>query len=378
MKNKLTLCIAFVVTVNAFAQVLENMSYQAVVRTADTNLVISSPVGIKLSILQGSISGTAFYVETQTPITNANGLVSLQIGDGIPVSGTLSAIDWATGPYFIKTETDPLGGINYTITETRQLLSVPYALHAKTANTGGIIETDPRVPEGTQTGDMQYWNGTVWITVVSGSENQILHFCNGVPTWGECPTDVINPTTGKTWLDRNLGASQLATSKTDPASYGDLYQWGRNRDGHERRNAVLTTELSPTDTPGHAKFILNGTSTPFDWRIGQNDNLWQGVSGINNPCPSGYRVPTDAEWTAERLSWASNDSNGAFASPLKLPVAGYRFLTTGSLDAVGSFGGYWLSTVNGINSRYAAFQNSSASESISSRAYGYSVRCIKD
>jgi len=111
------------------------MSYQAVVRNSNNALVLSSVVGIQVSILQGSVSGTAVYVETQMPSTNANGLVSIEIGEGTIVSGAFSAIDWSNGPYFIKTETDPTGGSNYTITGVSQLLSVPYALHAKTAET---------------------------------------------------------------------------------------------------------------------------------------------------------------------------------------------------------------------------------------------------
>ncbi len=83
-------------------------------------------------------------------------------------------------------------------------------------------------------------------------------------------------------MDRNLGAARVATSSTDASSYGDLYQWGRLTDGHQLRNSDVTTVLSTSDAPGHANFIINAP-TPFDWRSPQNDNLWQGVNGINNP-----------------------------------------------------------------------------------------------
>lgn len=120
----------------AFAQAPQKMSYQSVIRNSSNQLVTSHTVGMRVSILQGSANGSAVYVETQTPATNANGLVTIEIGEGTPVTGTFAGIDWSTGIYYIKTETDPAGGTTYTITGTSQLLSVPYAFFAKT--TAGI------------------------------------------------------------------------------------------------------------------------------------------------------------------------------------------------------------------------------------------------
>ncbi|WP_159476554.1 hypothetical protein [Dyadobacter sp. 3J3] len=117
----------------AYAQAPEKMSYQAVIRDGAGDLVVSHAVGMKVSILQGSVSGTAVFVETHTPGTNANGLVTLSVGTGSVVSGVFASINWANGPYFIKIETDPAGGTSYTISGTSELLSVPYALHAKSA-----------------------------------------------------------------------------------------------------------------------------------------------------------------------------------------------------------------------------------------------------
>ena len=189
--------------------------------------------------------------------------------------------------------------------------------------------------------------------------------------------EVVNPTTGKIWMDRNLGASQVATSSTDAAAYGDLYQWGRAADGHESRTSGTTEILATSDTPGHSDFIIT-SSIPYDWRNPQNDNLWQGVNGTNNPCPSGYRLPTEAEWEAERTSWSSDDAAGAFASPLKLPVAGGRRSSNGSLSAVGSLGYYWSSTVSGTSASYLFFNSSDAFMLSGYRVSGNSVRCLKD
>jgi hypothetical protein len=132
--KKIFILFSFVIAgITLFAQAPDKMSYQAVIRNASNNLVTSSPVGMRISILQGSVSGPAAYIETQTPVTNINGLVSIEIGSGVVVSGTFTSIDWTLGPYFIKTETDPTGGTSYTITGTSQLLSVPYALYARNA-----------------------------------------------------------------------------------------------------------------------------------------------------------------------------------------------------------------------------------------------------
>ena len=133
MRKICFLLTAIILTATAFAQAPEKMSYQAVIRDASNVLVINHAIGMKISILQGSTSGSAVYVETQTPTSNANGLVSMEIGSGTVVSGTFNTIDLSNGPYFIKTETDPAGGTTYTITGTSQLLSVPYALYSKTA-----------------------------------------------------------------------------------------------------------------------------------------------------------------------------------------------------------------------------------------------------
>jgi len=132
MKRIFTILAAVLMTATVWAQSPEKMSYQAVIRNASNNLVASHAVGMKITILQNT---TPVYVEiyNPNPSTNANGLVTIEIGSGIPLTGTFAAIDWSAGPYFIKTETDPTGGTSYSITGTSQLLSVPYALHSKTA-----------------------------------------------------------------------------------------------------------------------------------------------------------------------------------------------------------------------------------------------------
>ena len=179
---------------------------------------------------------------------------------------------------------------------------------------------------------------------------------------------------GQVWMDRNLGALRVATKPADPDTYGTLYQWGRLGDGHEYRSSSTINSQSSGDVPGDGSFIRGFT----DWRATPNNNLWQGESGINNPCPAGFRLPTETEWETERGSWASNDPAGAFASPLKLVPAGYRSRTDGTLEHAGSYGVYWSSTVDGSQSRGLNFGSDYATMSSYSRAYGFSVRCLRD
>ncbi len=181
-----------------FGQAPQKMSYQAVIRNSSSVLVVSAPIGMRISILQGSSSGSSVYTETQTLSTNANGLVSLEIGTGTLVSGNFATINWANGPYFIKTETDPLGGTSYTITGTSQLSSVPYALFSAGSANG---ETP-----GTAVGDMKYWNGTAWVMIPIGTPGQFLQINNSnIPTWigGSFPTltTIANPS--QTYFDAN-------------------------------------------------------------------------------------------------------------------------------------------------------------------------------
>jgi hypothetical protein len=349
MKKFLVIILAVFLTATLWAQSPEQMNYQAVIRDASDALVTNSEVGMRISILQGSVSGTSVYVETQSPTSNANGLVSVSIGGGTVVSGTFADIDWASGPYFIKTETDPDGGTSYSITGTSQLLSVPYALHAKTAETvtGEITETDPVyaasqaknitaahltnlgnlsgintgdqdlstlatktalgdstaqvrseipdvsgfltsetdptftssqaanidadditnlgnlsgvntgdqdlstlatktalgdstaqvrseipiIPTGTATGDMQYWNGTAWITVTAGTTGQLLSLnASGIPEWQnpsslksaatQAPTMTAAGVTFNGMLNANDYSTTVAFEYGTTTSYG--------------------------------------------------------------------------------------------------------------------------------------------------------------
>ena len=173
MKNSLFTLLILLLSASFWAQSPEMMSYQAVIRDANNSLVTNSSIGMKISILQGSISGNSVYTETQNPTTNSNGLIAIEIGNGTTVFGDFSTIDWSNNSYFIKTETDPTGNINYSIEGITQLLSVPYALYSKTSGSStpgpqGI--QGPQGPQGTPGNDFfnNMQGGTAYVGTSQG------------------------------------------------------------------------------------------------------------------------------------------------------------------------------------------------------------------
>ena len=140
MKSIYTIILMLFTTLTLWSQAPQKMSYQAVVRDASEMLLTETTVGMQVSILEGSPTGTPVYVETHSPTTNSNGLATLEVGDGSVVTGDFSTIDWGSADYYIKSEIDPDGGTSYTIEGTSQLLSVPYALYAENGGSGNTLD----------------------------------------------------------------------------------------------------------------------------------------------------------------------------------------------------------------------------------------------
>ena len=359
-----------------------------------TGDVTTSAAGLVTSIATGAVTSTKLLDGTIATADLADGAVTDAkiagmagskvsgniTGNAANVSGTVAVANGGTGATTLTANNVLLGNGTSALQvvapgSSGNVLTSNGTTWASTAPSGGGLPTS-----GNTAGDMLYWNGTAWIKVSGGSNNKFLVFVNNAPTWAPIvgATDVYNPTTGKVWMDRNLGATQVATSSTDANSYGSIYQWGRATDGHQLRTSTTTTTLSSTDTPGNSNFIsIPSCSGTLNWRSSQNDNLWQGVSGTNNPCPSGYRLPTEAEWIAEASTWGTLAA-GAFASVLKLPVAGVRSVCGGGLEIVGVGGIYWSSTVSGTDAKTLAIGSSTTTTFASKRGDGRSVRCIKN
>jgi uncharacterized protein (TIGR02145 family)/prepilin-type N-terminal cleavage/methylation domain-containing protein len=192
---------------------------------------------------------------------------------------------------------------------------------------------------------------------------------------------------GLEWLDRNLGATQVASLYNDTASYGHYYQWGRYADGHQIKDSTSITGPVNTDTPG-SSFVKVANANPWDWRA-PAQTLWLGVDGKNNPCPSGFRIPTKDElahlfshinnFTTATCGSTSSCLTTAVGSSLKLPSGGYRDYSSAGLGSQGSTGYYWSSTVSGVYAYSPVFNATSVYPTYGNyRAYGLSVRCLKD
>lgn len=175
----------------------DRISYQAVVRNAAGELVRNQAVGVRTALVRDSVGGATVYSETHALTTNANGLISFEFGGGLVATGTMLGLDWSDGPYFLRTEVDLTGSTNYQFLGGQQLLSVPFALYAASAGSvangsglrqGNISSPSANLPSPSAPGAMAYWNGSEWLTIAPGQNGQTLTFCNGVPTWGACPT----------------------------------------------------------------------------------------------------------------------------------------------------------------------------------------------
>lgn len=340
----------------------KTISYRIRQNSSDDNVILWNKY-VKITELvkyDNSSNGTAIianYYGTSA-CTGTTGTINGDMGKSIPVNGvTMSLYANVTTPGTYNISTNTQNGVSFY-------------------GSGTLTSTGCQLITLTAIGTPASMGSFTWATATSPSisATAIVH-CDATFL-----AEVTNPGTGKIWMDRNLGASQVATSSTDAASYGSHYQWGRLRDEHQCSSAGTTTTLSSSDVPGHSNFILT-SSSPFDWRSPQNNSLWQGVSGINNPCPSGYRVPTSAEYAAEQATWSANNSTGAFASPLKFPVAGVRLRTTGGYDGAGIYGSYWTSNVSGVLGGSTSMNitiSTANSNGNSTPSAGFSVRCIKD
>lgn len=442
MKKILPILVYTFLALNICAQSPEKMSYQAIIRDSDNQLVTNQSVGMQISILQGTVTGTAAYVETQTPTTNANGLVTIEIGAGI-TSDNFSEIDWTNGPYYIQIETDPEGGTSYSITGTSQVLSVPYAMHAKTAEsiTGGFIETDPMFSE---------WDKSDGISI---TENQISNLGNYIETETQTISDVAalgnlvnaqlknvsDPTDNqdavtKAYLDSVLAnivleiQAELGLTDIDGNLYkavliGDQIWMAENlkttkyNDGTDIPLVTDNEVWAYLTTPAYCWYNDDEATYKDDYGALYN---WYTVEQ-GNVCPSGWHIPSVSDWeqlksylinngftydgstglSANKIAkamgslynWDSSTTEGAIGntdypeyrnkSGFAAMPGGWRTIHFGGgFGAIGQYGTWWTSEELHTTSAYI-YQLSYDLPSLQGdggfdKSHGLSVRCIKD
>ena len=333
-------------TQQAIAQAPQSMSYQSVLRNSSNALVANTAVGIKISVLQGNLDGIAVYTETQTATTNANGLVSLQIGTGSPTIGTFSQIDWANGPYFIKTESDPTGGSNYSITGTQQLASVPYALYAAKSG-GNAFETtamDPTAIYNTNTGNVGIGTDDPHAKLdVNGSlkVHQDLDVGNNLTVYDNLTVfGVLNGmrvgNIGTTYGNTVFGAGAMEAMNNDSASAGALnVAVGKealsfNTDG-SNNNAIGSNALQ-NNTTGSENVALGNQSLYSNTSGSQNTAIGYAASSVgnlNNTTAIGANAIVDA---SNKIQLGNTDVT--------------------SVNTSGTYTGAGFKTPNGTSSQY--------------------------
>jgi uncharacterized protein (TIGR02145 family) len=416
--KKLFTILASILTVGLFAQIPQKMNYQAVVRDASGKLVTNHLIGIRVSILQGSASGAAVYIETQTPTSNANGLVTIEIGTGL-TSDNFSAINWANGPYFIEAETDPTGGSSYTISGTSQLLSVPYALYAKTAENGfsgnyNDLTNKPTLFDGN-------YNSLSNKLAVADSINKYAVLLKDNQTIAgnkiftgkvsvnapTVSTDAVN----KAYVDGlkqqiKLLEDNLIAAGTYKLADIDGNQYNVVKIGKQLwMKENLRTRRYNDGTPIPKVPDYNNWPDAYYWY--NNDSVTYNIYGPlynfyviendHNVCPAGWHVPSKQEWITLKIylgsdtlvggkmkevgttHWlvpntsATNES-GFSAIPGGLGYDGY-------FQYIGMYACWWSSSIDSYEKSYYEMLSYKSSRFIEHSGYnefGYSIRCLRD
>jgi len=422
-----------------WAQAPQKMSYQAVIRNSSNNLVSMSNIGMQISILQGTENGNAVYVERQFPTTNSNGLVSIEIGKGVVISGVFANIKWSEGEYFIKTETDLNGGANYTITSTSQLLSVPYALHSKTAESA-VTESDPIFKawdksSGISITESQISDKGTYIETESQNLDNVLTIGNSAGN--KTISNLANPVNEqdavtKAYVDEmkiklEFLENALIDAGIHPSKFKD------SRDSNVYKTVTIGDQIWMAENLKYLPLVVNpisnSTTIPCYYVYDYNgSNLidakatinyqtygvlynWpaamkSSISSISNPsgvqgiCPSGWHLPSDAEWTqltdfiggldiaggklkvAGTNNWQSPNT-GATNETGFSAIPGGTYVNDGTFRLIGNSSIWWSSSEHILSSasvyyRGLNYDNSKVIRGGYPKSMGFYVRCIKD
>ena len=422
MRKSIAFFAGILLIASTFGQVPQKMSYQAVIRNSSSQLVINQKVGLQISILQNLENGNAVYSEVIYPITNENGLISIEIGN---VEG-FDTINWSEGTYFIKTEIDPEGGLNYTITGVSQLLSVPYALYAKTSSTSSnaVNLTGDQIIQGEKT-----FTGTI-TGALNANNTVVLNVATPINEG-----DAVN----KAYVDAlkrkiealslkveslEIGSNMYPTSDTSGIVTdieGNKYKYIKiGKQIWMAENLKVSKFTDSTDIPyiRETSDWINLLSPGFCWY--NNDSVvnrntygglynWYAVE-TGKLCPTGWHVPSDSAWKEMELylgltqaeadveiGWRGTDQGTRLKSSTGWDFEGGGSNTTGFTGLPGGFrshkdipepfiylgeiGYWWTSTELNFYSKWnraLGAEQSTIYRNYPIKTLGHSVRCIKN
>ena len=413
------------------SQAPQRINFQSVLRNTNGEVVSNRTVSLRISILSDSITGPAVYVETHARTTDAGGLMSLQIGSGTVLSGVFATINWGNLAHFIKLEVDFNGGNNYVLLGTQELLSVPYALYATKTDTSvlnlesrlekELNETDTSLlnlrtrfstklnssdfPVGSANGNILFFNGTSWVILDPGNEGQVLKMSSGLPVWGTIGVSAftcgatISDIDGNSYNTVLIGAQCWTKENLRVRRYNNGTSMLFDTTGGSGGSSPTWQNLT---IGAHTIYAHDSTATPSNLtKYGYLYN-WYAVKGIStvgviaitdtlNICPSGWTVPTDAEWTTLTTEIGLNaggkmksigttwDNGATNESGFSALPGGFRF-NVGDFAQISQGTFFWSATE--IYNDFALFRflnsNSDVGRDPNYKSVGASVRCLRD
>ncbi|MEA3354232.1 MAG: thrombospondin type-1 domain-containing protein [Campylobacterota bacterium] len=372
---------------------------------SDSNCEIEKPS------TSSSCTASECVVVNELPVANAGenstvlfgAAVTLDGSNSIDSDGYLVSYSWSKDSTVFST--------SKTFTLAELSVGTHTIILTVTDNSGDSDSDQVIITVEAQAADSYYWsieswgdcegecginNGTQERTVVckDTDDDSVVSdsFCSGIDkpdttqscTASDCiPEDVednetiVSPVTGRTWMDRNLGASRACITMFDSQCFGNYYQWGRDSDGHELTTSLNSNTVITSLDNTHSDFVISSEYDDYDWITIDNDgdireSKWS-LTDASAVCPNGFRLPTHNEWVAETIESAADGFNN-----LKLPLSGERSYLDGNTYGQNNYGGVWSSSADGFNSMFLYYSSDYVEWIYHSRASGRAVRCIKD